>query len=343
MKTGVAYLGSRDIKFIKQDMENLLSLGVTHVCHPYSEFDFKYNREAMAEIINLSADLGLDVYVSPDGIGRVFDGEAFTELAGRNPTQAQVDSHGEKTIASCPNHPDFQSYMREWVSAVCETKVETIIWDNPHFYSSEKEEVWSCRCETCQKFFRKKSRHLIPNSLTKSVQNFRQASLLDFLSELMGLVHRFKKRNGICLIPEAGEEAQAYLKSFAELPSLDEISIKPYWKKGEKASNISKTYHEASESLLKLAGEYELEAQIWIKNFDIQKNDEQSVSEATYAAYNEGVRNIFAMAYNGTYNLSSLRCDDWEKVWKNQIDAFSECQEKAIMNEMVDVIRATNS
>ena len=103
----------------------------------------------------------------------------------------------------------------------------------------------------------------------------------------------------------------------------------------------SRTYHDFSKKLLKVTKEYGKEAQVWIRNFSVQKNNEESVAEATYAAYNEGIRNIFAWAYRGTSTMSAFRSDNPDKVWKIQTDAFAECHDKAIMNEMIDTMRST--
>jgi hypothetical protein len=339
METGVAFLGVRDPDLIRADLENLESEGYTYIWHPYSESDFQYYRDTMGEIINLSAEHGLQVIVSPWAIGRVFDGKAFSEFAARCRSSSQINNHGNCAPATCINNPEFQQYMRDWVKSVCETEVKTILWDNPHFFYEEGGELWCCTCESCQKLFRKKTRHLMPNSLTKSVREFRIASVCEFLAELTGLVHTMGKRNLVCSSFLEGENG-LLMEDIAELPTVDEIGLKPYWKRGEKPGNISKVYHEQSSRLLDLTKKYEKDAVMFIKNFSIQKNNEDSVAQATYAAFNEGIRNLIAFAYKGTHCLSAFRSDDPEKVWKTQTEAFAECHDKAILNEMIDTIRS---
>jgi hypothetical protein len=340
MKTGIAYIGVRDPHFVKQDMEYLASAGYTDVCHTYSEEDFKYYRDTMRDIVQISVEAGLNVYVTPFAIGKVFNGEGLSEQAGTHPEQAQVDSMGNSVAASCFNAPSFQKYMREWVEEVCSLDVEAILWDNPHFYKNA--DGWCCQCKMCQKLFRKTYEHLMPNSLTDTVKEFRWNSIYQFLSEMTGLVRRNGKRNAVCI--ELGEKEEGFkkLELLAELPTVDELSLKPYWEKGEKPAVISKSYHRYGKKLLALSEKYEKSVQIWIKNFSIEKNNEESVSEATYAAYNEGIRNIFAWAVRGTGGMGMYRSDDPECVWKLQTEAFAECQEKAILNEMVHLIRSNN-
>jgi len=226
---------------------------------------------------------------------------------------------------------------------VCQTKVETILWDNPHFYSHHEKGQWCCRCETCQKLFRKKIHHAMPNSLTNSVQKFRDSSLFEILSELTGLVHIKKKRNAVCLVSPEENGTQKLWEDIAELPSVDEMVVKPFWKRTDKSADIVRTYHECSKKLLQLTSQFGKEGQIWVKNFSIEKNSEECVAEATYAAYNEGIRNIFSWSYKGSQSMSKYRCDNPDRVWKIQTDAFSECRDKAIINEMIVTMQAIKS
>ena len=55
-----------------------------------------------------------------------------------------------------------------------------------------------------------------------------------------------------------------------------------------------------------------------------------AVSAATWAAFNEGIRNIFAWSYKGSEYMSWLASDDPEKVWEIQCDALLQCKEKAL-------------
>ncbi|MBF0432908.1 MAG: hypothetical protein HQK83_16605 [Fibrobacteria bacterium] len=340
MKIGVAYIGVRDPDRIQHDLEFLVSRGYTYILLPYSEEDFLYYKETMREIIDITHACGLEIYVSPCGIGRVFDGEAFSELAGRNPSWAQVNNHDHSMVASCINNKDFHEYMRSWVEEVCSTEADSILWDNPHFYSDEGDENWCCRCEACHKLFRRKTNHLMPNSLTKSVTEFRISSIYEFLAEMTGLVHTKGKTNAVCFKLDNDESSINMCEEIAELPTVDELGVKPYWAQGEKLANISKHYREASKKLLMVCKKFEKEPLVMVKNFSIQKNNELSVAEATYAAYNEGIRNILSMAYKGSYSMSALRSDDADKVWQIQTEAFAECHDKAILNEMIDVMKS---
>ena len=339
MKTGISYFGVRDPDHVKKDVNEIADLGFTHILHTMSEADLWYYPETMAEIVSISKKAGLKVYVNPWGVGRVFGGEAFSELAIRNPAQAQQSNQGRAVVASCPNHPKFRDYMRNWIDVVTAMEIETVFWDEPHFYFEKNNpELWCCRCETCQKIFRKEFKHVMPNSLTESVQEFRNTSILKFLSEMTQLVHDKGKRNSVCLLPLSFNSGVENWDAVAELKNVDEIGTDPYWERGTQPPEIAKSYHQHSKKIVSIAKKYGKEPQMWIKNYQIEKNGENAVADATYAAYNEGIRNIFAWSFKGNKNLSWLRSDDWKKVWNTQIEAFGECHEKAIMNEMIQAL-----
>jgi hypothetical protein len=336
MKTGIAYFGVRNPEFVKVDLQIIRSLGYTHILHTFSEEDLKYYPDTMREIISLSKKMGLGVYVNPWGVGRVFGGESFSEIAARKPHAAQISNFDTSLVAACPNAPEFMEYMNEWIDFVCSTEVDTIFWDEPHFYFEKgNDDLWACTCESCQKGFRRSTGHSMPNTLTKSVKEFRQSSLVKFLDKVTSRVHQHGKLNSVCLLPHYFNDGIEDWDRFALLPHVDEIGTDPYWEKGTRITEISKTYHKYSAIIHELGKKYNKQTQMWIKNYHIVKNNEESVNAATWAAFNEGIRNIFAWSYKGSEYLSWLRSDDPEKVWEIQTNAFLECHERAAEEELI--------
>jgi len=327
MKTGVSYFGVRRPKWVFEDMKEIRSRGFTHVLHTWSEEDELYYRDTMEEIIAGTVELGLKVYVNPWGVGRVFGGEAYSELVARNPSMAQVASDGTPLVAACPNHPAFLTYMHEWIQSVCKTQVETIFWDEPHFHF-EKADLnrWACHCKSCCEGFQERFGYPMPTILTPDVKIFREDSLMDFLSIMTTEVHRLGKRNSVCLLPPWFPAGLDRWERVAEMPFVDEIGSDPYWEKITPPETVQKNYAEVSLRIQKLCNAYGKEAQMWIKNYHIVKGHENDVAESTRLAYEAGVRNIFAWSFRGSEYLSWLRSDDPPKVWETQCKAFARCK-----------------
>ena len=84
MIKGVSYFGVRSPKHAISDMQSIKAAGFNAVLHTWSEEDQQYYYDTMKEIVDRSAELGLTVYVNPWGVGRVFGGEAYSELTARN-------------------------------------------------------------------------------------------------------------------------------------------------------------------------------------------------------------------------------------------------------------------
>jgi hypothetical protein len=329
MKTGVAYFGVRNPDFVWSDMIQLSQSGYTHVLHTVSEEDFEHYQKTMPKIIDLSIKAGLKVYVSPWGVGKVFGGEPFSQIAAKNPQAAQVTNFDKSLVSACPNSAVFREYMVKWIAFVCSTEVETIFWDEPHlFFEKEHEEIWACICNTCKKKFYQQHHHMMPASLSGTVIKFRQQSMVNFLDFVTKEVAKYGKKNCVCLLPHHVNDGIDNWDSIASLPHVNEIATDPYWDKGEKATEISKNYHKYSEEILNLAKKYNKEAQIWVKNFQIEDHNEDSVTAATWAAYNEGVRNIFSWAFKGATYMDSLSSANPDRVWELQTQAFLECHEK---------------
>lgn len=323
MIKGISYFGVRRPKWALEDMKEIKERGFTHVLHTWSEEDLLYYRDSMQEIIDGSDALGLKVYVNPWGVGRVFGGEAFSELVGRNFSIAQKTVDGKSKVAACPNQPEFRLYMDQWIEAVCKTKVDTIFWDEPHFYFEKGAlDNWACCCDHCQKKFLDQYGFKMPLSLTPEVETFRENSLIDFLNEMTEKVHRLGKRNSLCLLPPWFPAGIENWNRIAELPFVDEISSDPYWEKTTPSETIKENYREISKRLLSLAQKYNKDAQMWIKNYHIVEGKESDVRLATEEAYNAGIRNIFAWSYRGSEYLSWLRSDNPELVFETQIHAL---------------------
>ena len=305
MKTGVAYFGVRNPEWVRKDMQAIKAAGFDYVLHTFSEEDLQYYPQTMKDIIALSKKEGLGVYANPWGIGRVFGGEAYTELAARNPGMAQVSKDGKKLVAACPNSPEFRGYMKKWIEAVCSCDIETVFWDEPHFYFEKNNpSLQACYCEHCS---------------GKS----RQQSLISFLAFLTEEVRKLGKRNSVCLLPPWFPAGLENWDEVAELPSVDEVGSDPYWEKGDTLEKVQKSYGEVSLRIADLAEKHGKEAQMWIKNYHIEAGTEHFITEATQIASSAGIKNIFAWSYLGSKYMDFLRSESPETVWKTQIKAFS--------------------
>lgn len=324
MKRGIAYFGVRNPDRAREDIGEIRAAGFTHVLHTWSEEDLQYYPRTMLEIIDISVDSGLKVYVNPWGIGRVFGGEAYSEITARDHSLCQVSLDGKPKVAACPNQPAFRDYMHRWIDTVCASRAETIFWDEPHFYFEKgKLENWACLCPECRKKFRKAFGYAMPENLTDDVKLFRENSLVEFLAEMTESVHAHGKRNSVCMLPPWFPAGLDDWNSVARLDSVDEIACDPYWERGASEDSIRKSYADVSVRIFETAKRFGKEPQMWVKNYQIESGRENDIRIATNEIRKAGVENIFAWSFKGNAYLSALASDAPEAVWKAQIEALA--------------------
>ena len=78
MKLGASYFANRILRHVREDMKKMIDDGCNFVVHTMSEHDITYHSGTMVDIVKASHDVGLEVFLDPWGVGRVFGGESFS-------------------------------------------------------------------------------------------------------------------------------------------------------------------------------------------------------------------------------------------------------------------------
>ena len=333
MKLGVSYFGVRAPELVQRDLEEIVSAGCNLIVHTFSENDLLFYHQTMREIVQLSHDQGLEVYLDPWGVGGVFGGEAFSAFVMVRTEDRQVLSDGRLAPAACPNSRGFREFMKEWVSAALETGADGIFWDEPHFYEGWLERAaqpfihgggaqWACKCESCQELFRDKYGQDIPQRVEdERLKIFREESIFSFLKELMDFAKALGGRNALCLMPQWNDKEGQLQRweRYLELESLDVFGTDPYWIGHGKRIDDFLFY---VRGLKCLCDAYDKEAQIWVQVFKIGAGDEDKVARSIEIAHREGITNICAWGYRGSAYMSAIRCDDPGLVWQKLKEVY---------------------
>lgn len=109
MKLGASYFGNRILKHVRRDMEKMVDDGCNQVVHTMSEHDIFYYSQTMVDIVKVSKEVGLEVFLDPWGIGRVFGGESFSTFVKLFPEARQKLSFAEGEIKSEQGMYKFKS------------------------------------------------------------------------------------------------------------------------------------------------------------------------------------------------------------------------------------------
>ena len=313
---GCSYFGVRIARHVRRDMADLAARGYSGVLHTFSENDFAYYRGTMGEIVEASHAVGLAVQASPWGLGRTFGGEAESRFVAFHPDECQVLDDGRRVAGACLNSPAYRAFCKEWADWVLECGVDSVFWDEPAWMVPAHVGIddparWTCRCPHCAERFGEP----VPAELTPDVQAFREASVLDFLREVVAHVDARGGKNTICLLPAtAGAHGISDWDSVASLPGLTTFATDPYWKHwnepaGPFVRRFARLLHETCER-------HGVRSQLWLPSFGLTKEEIPELEAAIDAAREEGVDDLWTWGYEACGHMTSLATPDAPFVWE---------------------------
>jgi N-acetylmuramic acid 6-phosphate etherase len=314
-RAGCSYFGVRIPRHVRRDMDDLAARGYTGVLHTFSENDFAYYRDTMAEIVAISHAAGLSVLASPWGLGRTFGGEAESRWVAFHPEECQVLDDGRRVAAACLNSPAYRSFCKEWADWVLECGVDSVFWDEPAWVvpahvGVDDAERWTCRCDRCAERFGGP----VPGELTPEVRRFREASVVDFLREVTDHVAARGGSNTICLLPATeGAQGLADWNEVAALPALAVLATDPYWKHWDEAAGPF--VRRFARLLRETADRHGVGAQLWVPSFGLDRSDIPELEAAVAAAREEGVDDLWTWGYEACRHMTSLATLDAPLVW----------------------------
>ncbi len=313
---GSSYFGVRILRHVRRDMADLAARGYTGVLHTFSENDLAYYRGTMREIVDASHDAGLAVQASPWGLGRTFGGEAESRFVTFHPDECQVLDDGRRVAGACLNSPAYRSFCNEWADWVLDCGVDSVFWDEPAWLvpahvGIDDPERWTCRCAHCADRFGGP----VPGERSPEVQAFREASVVDFLRDVLGHVARQGGRSTVCLLPSTeGSHGISDWNHVAELPGLATFATDPYWKHwGEAAGPFVRRY---ARLLRETCERHGVAAQLWLPSFGLTAGEIPELESAIAAAREEGVEDLWTWGYEACGHMTHLATPDAPAVWE---------------------------
>lgn len=358
IETGVSYFSSRDLRHVREDLEEMMAQGCTYVVHCFTETDLLYYRGTMQEVMRATRDAGLEAWLDPWGVSGIFSGESLSRFLSDHPEALQVRSDGGRARTACPNHPETRRFLLDWVEAAAEVGGQVAFWDEPHFdiplWRGDRSGAWACRCDHCQEGFRAFAGGSMPERMDDQVRAFREHSLVDLLAELSAAARRQGMRNALCLLPMdvegAGlvelaqrleerwrERVQAVDASFldehpwrsiglrdwdraAAIPALDIFGSDPYWYgfRTEPEPFVRGFTRRTAE----MARRHGRDVQIWVQAFSVPEGREEELALGLRVAAEEGATHLAAWSFRGTESMSSIRPGRPDVVWRVVGESF---------------------
>ena len=131
LRTGAAYHGNRMLHHAQADLRDMADNHMNLVVHMFSHTDWDRHCRVMRDMVELSEEAGLEVWVDNWGLGGPpGDKSHFLAL---HPEAHQYYSNGEMApVHACLNAPSFRAFVKEWIDVVAYIGGKTIFWDEPH-------------------------------------------------------------------------------------------------------------------------------------------------------------------------------------------------------------------
>jgi N-acetylmuramic acid 6-phosphate etherase len=303
-------------------MLDLAARGYTGVLHTFSENDLAYYRDTFREIVDVSHDAGLWVQVSPWGLGRTFGGEAESRWVAFHPEECQVLDDGRRVAAACLNSPAYRAFCKEWADAAIDAGVDAVFWDEPAWVlprhvGVDDEARWSCRCRHCADRFGGP----VPDDLAAAAA-FREASVVDFLREMVSDVAERDGRSTICLLPATGgAQGISDWDAVAALPGLSTFATDPYWKHWDEPAGPFVARF--ARLLRETCDRHGIGAQLWLPSFGLNKEEIPDLEAAVAAAREAGIDDLWTWGYEACAHMSHLATADAALVWESVTTALT--------------------
>lgn len=327
VKLGCSYFGNRILRYVKKDMEFLAKNSFDYVVHTFSENDLAFYHKTMEEIVKATHNAGLQVHIDPWGVGKIFGGEAFSEIISQKPRLREILSDNEPAGIACLNHPEFRDFMKGWIKAAVETGADVIFWDEPHFYLPHwmggRPNTWGCRCNFCKDKYHQRYGEELPQIETEQVIEFKQNSIKDFLSEMISYVKSFGIKNALCSLPADSKSIKNW-ESLVYIDGLDIFGTDPYWYIGNKNAGEYVGFY--SREVVKLTKKASKKSEIWIQGFKIPKGKENEIAIAVESAVQSGVEYLAVWGFEACAAISYIRADNPKKAWKILLNAFKKAK-----------------
>jgi hypothetical protein len=309
MLVATSYFGNRSVRHVRADVRRLRQESFDIVVHTFSENDLRFYQKTVRDIVDVTKEAGMRVWIDPWGVGGVFGGEAFSDVALHHRDWLQVAANGDKLPACCPSNPGFQSFMHEWTDAAVETGADAVFWDEPHFYSDEKDGA-GCYCRHC-----------------RNIAESGKSPISSFLAEVCAGVKNRDGQNVVCVLPATLERQDTPAwNEISTVGGVANLGSTPFW--GMQRADPEKHVARVGRKLLEVASRAGVETHLWIQGFRIPAGREDEITKSTIVAGELGIDVIAIWGFDACESMSFLSCERPQVAWAAFLKAIRQLRDR---------------
>lgn len=303
LRLGAAYHGNRMPHHARQDLMDMATHGMDLVVHMFSHTDWDRHKRVMGDIIAMSEDMGLEVWVDNWGLAGP-PGDKSHFLAYYPDSHMRYSNGDMDPVRVCLNSPDFHRFTKEWIDTVYEIGGRTIFWDEPHMSQKIVDGVtyYGCACGRCRKLYEEKYHQAMPEQATPEAEAFGTESIVEYFRDVTEYSASKGMKNVVCVMLGSYGMSLDVVDQICSLPHIDNVGSDPYWIYEKKTPDFSvyDFVYQGTQKNLEVAGKFKKDHNIWIQTFDNPRGQEEDIIVAAEAAYDAGARTILAWGYYGS-------------------------------------------
>lgn len=326
LRLGVAYHGNRMPHHARADLHEMAVHGFDIVVHMFSHTDWDRHKNVMKDIVSISEDAGLEVWVDNWGLGGP-PGDKSHFLAYYPDSHMYYSDGVMVPVYACLNSPDFRRFTKEWIDAVEYLGAKTIFWDEPHMprKKSGNGSVYGCACSRCRKLFEDKYGRPMPLYTDADTADFSAECIADYFNEVTAYSAAKGMTNVVCVMLGTYGMSLDSADRICSVPTMHNIGSDPYWLGAKRKNPDLSVYdfvYKGTKRNLDISSKYGKDHNIWIQSYSNPRGREEEIIEAVEASYDAGARTILAWGYYGSES-NDYRAENAPVCWAKTCEAFS--------------------
>ena len=304
LRLGAAYHGNRMPRHARQDLLDMAVHGMDLVVHMFSHTDWERYKMAMKDIVAMSEDAGLEVWVDNWGLGGP-PGDKSHFLAYFPDSHMYLSNGDMDPVRACLNSPDFRRFTREWIDAVYFLGARTVFWDEPQIPHKEVDgkRYYGCTCKRCRKLFEERYGYPMPVEATPEADAFCANSIVDYFREMTEYAASKGMKNALCVMLGSFGMNTEVIHQLCNLPYVDNIGSDPYWlyrRPQEPDLNVYDYTYRGTLENLRIANQACKDHNVWLQTHMNPRGLEEEIIQAAEGIYDAGGRTILAWGYYGS-------------------------------------------